>query len=98
MLNNCLKCFFVVFENHKNWQGKKTEIGKIWVGILLYTKNFFKKVQKLDWAGKGNTIFFLPYGPRKFAFNIKQLGVNTQIILVGIYNTLIANRKLKHKN
>ncbi len=49
MPKNCLKCFFVVFENVKNLTGEKkksSEIRKIRVGILLYTKNFpeFSKI------------------------------------------------------
>ncbi len=48
----CLKCILVVFENVQNltW-GKKSEIGKIRVGILLYTKNFFQHFK--NWTGRG---------------------------------------------
>ncbi len=63
MPENWLKCIFVVFENVKNLIGKKkSETGKIRVGILLYTNKFFQNFPKLDQVGEGNTtVFFLAF-------------------------------------
>ena len=80
----------------------KIEIGKIRVGILLYTKNFFQNFQKSDWLGEGNTkpIFFPPNGVNVYMVRncIPQVAFVINISISSFYKLKVPGPKFGKMN